>query len=175
MKKEYIWFSIPPSLITWVQEGTRVGGGPSPKEGASACLHPNFLCPNHLWVQEFETKFQQQVGFECPHHLWLYVPLKLHSYKSKRIIHRSHHLPQFWDKKPKATAKVTLMIHQQVWPGLQSWPLDVTRALYKMGVYQWGPMHHGQWSHGTPTDRMTERHDWNHYLPVWWFEPTPHF
>ena len=48
---------------------------------------------------------KQQVGFVCPHHLWLSSLLKLHSYKGKSIICRSHHLSKCWDKKPKATTK----------------------------------------------------------------------
>ena len=66
--------------------------------GASACTQSFYIPPPHLWVQEVNFLKLQQVGFECPHHLWLYPPLKLHSYKSKIIIHRSHHLPKFWVK-----------------------------------------------------------------------------
>ena len=62
------------------------------------CLHPKFLHPPHLWVQEVNFLKLQQVGFECSRHLWLSRPFKLHSYKSKIIIHRPHHLPKFWVK-----------------------------------------------------------------------------
>ena len=34
-----------------------------------------------------------------------------------------------------------------------------------MGTVQWDPMHHGQWSHGTPSPReQTNRHNWKHYI-----------
>ena len=32
------------------------------------------------------------------------------------------------------------------------------------GPVQWGPLHHGYWSHGTPLNRKTDRHLWKHYF-----------
>ena len=51
------------------------------------CIKFNFL--NHLVV------------FECPNHLTLSVPLKLHSFFSKRQFIYPHHLPNFWGKRQK--------------------------------------------------------------------------
>ena len=31
---------------------------------------------------------------------------------------------------------------------------------------QWSPMYHGQCSHAPTPDRMTDRHDWKHYIPA---------
>ena len=42
-----------------------------------------------------------QVRFQCPHHLWLSPPLKLHSFASKTIIHRSPPPPNILGQKAK--------------------------------------------------------------------------
>ena len=48
--------------------------------------------------------FYQLVGFECHYHLWLFTPLKLHSFSSKMMIHRSPPPPRiFMAKSQKAT------------------------------------------------------------------------
>ena len=61
---------------------------------------------------------------------------------------------------------------EKVWTGLQWWTLYVTSSegqgfwggvssvlgLGGIGPLQWGPMHH--------VDRLTDTHDWKHYLPA---------
>ena len=73
--------------------------------GASAW---SFCVPTTRECIKFEF-FKTVVGFECPHHLWLPPPLKLNSFLSKTIIHRSPPPPRILG--PKATTKVTLTSH----------------------------------------------------------------
>ena len=96
------------SIKIWASENytrwlvTNVGG----------CTQVIVLRHHCLWVQEFQKKFKQHLGFECAHQLWLYTPLHLHSYESKCIICRYPPPPKVWGKKPKSSTKVTLTSHQ---------------------------------------------------------------
>ena len=75
------------------------------------CIKSNFLLASRIWVS---------------HHLRLSTPLKLHSFSSKKAIHRSLPPPKFWGKKPQATTKVTLTNHPPT--RLNRFPVMTTRC-----------------------------------------------
>ena len=66
-----------------------------------------FQCPHHLWEQNFEQIWLQQVGFKYPHQLWMVPPLTLHS-RTKYHLKVLATFLKFWTKEAKATTKVTL-------------------------------------------------------------------
>ena len=59
-----------------------------------------FLHPHWEYIKF--NFFNQLVGFECIHHLWLSTPLKLHSFSSKVMIHRSPPPPKILGQKAKS-------------------------------------------------------------------------
>ena len=82
--------------------------------GARACTWEQLLEPNVFVSAACECKtFKQiilhKIEFECPPSPYGITTTDLHS---QSTIYRSLTPPKFWDKRPKATTKVTLTSHQ---------------------------------------------------------------
>ena len=75
--------------------------------------HRKFMHPNCLRVHKVSNFFQEQVAVKCPHHLWLSPSLKLHSFLSETIIHRSPPLPKIW--RQKTTSKPLNYLSGENW------------------------------------------------------------
>ena len=75
-------------------------------------LVQSFIVPATCECKKFKQILLHKVGFECPYTLMVSPPLNLYSWNDKVPLAGLSQLPKFWDRKPKATTKMSLMNYQ---------------------------------------------------------------